>query len=112
MAAGALRAIYEAGLRVPDDIAVFGFDGLQHQMLRHPNLSTVVQSAANLGMTAVRLLLDRINEPESPAQHVYLSSRLERRGSCGCTRQSNGIEEQTARAGVAAGALVTVSDAP
>ena len=112
MAAGALRAIYESGLRVPDDIAVFGFDGLQHQILRHPNLSTVVQSAANLGMTAVRLLLDRISKPESPAKHVYLSSRLEARGSCGCASQTNGIGKHEARAGAAAGALVTVSDAP
>ncbi len=44
MAAGALRAVYESGLSVPGDIAVFGFDGLQLQMQRHPNLSTVVQS--------------------------------------------------------------------
>jgi LacI family transcriptional regulator len=112
MAAGALRTIYQAGLSVPDDIAVFGFDGLQHQMLRHPNLSTVVQSAANLGMTAVRLLLDRINEPESPSQHVYLPIRLEPRGSCGCTWEPAGIEEFGTRVGMAAGAVAAMSDAP
>lgn len=107
MAAGALRAIYEAGLSVPGDIAVFGFDGLQHQMQRHPELSTVVQSIAALGKTAVQLLIDRVGDPDGLPQHVYLSTQLELNGSCGCTGSDTGLELLGSRA-VAGDALVTV----
>jgi LacI family transcriptional regulator len=112
MAAGVLRALDEAGLSVPDEIAVFGFDGLPHQLLRHPTLSTVVQSVANLGKTAVQLLLDRVADPERSTEHVYLPTRLELRGSCGCTGELAGIETFGTGVGVAAGAFATMSDAP
>ena len=84
MAVGALRAIVEAGLSVPGDIAVMGFDGLTVHTRTYPFLSTLQQSIPNLGRTAVELLLKRIADPDGPAEHVYLGTTLSPRGSCGC----------------------------
>jgi LacI family transcriptional regulator len=84
MAVGALRAIVEAGLSVPGDIAVMGFDGLSVHTRTYPFLSTLQQSIPNLGRTAVELLLKRIADPDGPAEHVYLGTTLSPRGSCGC----------------------------
>jgi LacI family transcriptional regulator len=84
MAVGVLRAIAEAGLAVPDDIAVMGFDGLSVHTHTYPHLSTLAQSIPNLGRSAVNLLLKRISDPDGPADHVYLDTHLEFRGSCGC----------------------------
>lgn len=107
MAAGVLRAIQEGGFSVPDDIAVLGFDGLPLQMRRHPELSTVVQSIANLGKTAVALLIDRVGDPDGQPQRVYLSTRLELNGSCGCTGADSGLELLGSRV-TAGDALVTM----
>ena len=57
MAAGALQAIAEAGLRVPDDIAVIGFDDLPIASRTNPPLSTVSQDVAAIGAAAVDLLI-------------------------------------------------------
>lgn len=84
MAVGALRAMTEAGCRVPDDIALCGFDGLERHAVAFPFLSTVVQPIAELGRTAVNTLLYRIGAPEAPIEHQVLPTRLARRGSCGC----------------------------
>ncbi len=58
MALGAQRAIREAGLRMPEDIAVIGFDDLPHALHGDPQLSTIRQPIQQMGMTAVNLLLD------------------------------------------------------
>ena len=50
----------------------------------YPHLSTVAKSIPNLGRSAVNLLLKRISDPDGPADHVYLDTHLEFRGSCGC----------------------------
>jgi LacI family transcriptional regulator len=84
MAVGALRAIAEAGLAVPEDIAVMGFDGLSAHSHTFPHLSTMSQSIPNLGRTAVELLLHRISDPDGAADKIYLNTRLVLRGSCGC----------------------------
>ena len=60
MAAGALQAIAEAGLRVPDDIAVIGFDDLPIASRTTPPLSTVRQDVAAIGAAAVDLLINLV----------------------------------------------------
>jgi LacI family transcriptional regulator len=84
MAVGALRAIYEAGLTVPDDVAVMGFDGLTSHSRNYPFLSTLAQSIPALGRSAIEMLLRRIADPDGPAEHLYLQTTLMPRGSCGC----------------------------
>ena len=72
---GALRALYEAGLRVPQDIAVVAFDELDWMPF---NLDMVVaaQPTYAIGETAARLLLERLRDPSKPAQTVTLPSEL------------------------------------
>lgn len=57
LAAGALRAIAQAGLRVPEDIAVVGFDGTELAEVVSPQLTTVEQPSREIGRTAVTLLM-------------------------------------------------------
>jgi LacI family transcriptional regulator len=83
MAFGALRAIQRAGLRVPDDIAIVGFDDLPLAVLTHPTLTTVRQPIRELGVAAANLLLDRLEGRATPLQHLRLSVELVVRQSCG-----------------------------
>ena len=84
MAIGAMAALRRAGLNVPGDVAITGFDGVQLGRHLHPSLTTVVQPMAALGDTAVSMLRDRIDGAELPQRTVELPVRLELRGSCGC----------------------------
>jgi LacI family transcriptional regulator len=61
MAMGALVAIREAGLRVPEDIAVVGFDDISVARLITPRLTTVAQFQENLGVRAAEMLLERLD---------------------------------------------------
>jgi LacI family transcriptional regulator len=62
MAVGAMHAVYEAGLRVPDDISVVGFDDLEIAALVRPSLTTITQDYLAMGRAAVALLTELINE--------------------------------------------------
>jgi len=85
LAAGAIRAIRDAGLQLPGEIAIFGFDGLQRHAVDFPNLSTVVQPIADLGKTAIQTLIARVLDRTLPITRTVLPTRLEFKGSCGCT---------------------------
>lgn len=60
MAIGAYQALREAGVRVPDDVAVVGFDDIPAASLVHPALTTIAQFPHGLGRQAAELLLDRL----------------------------------------------------
>ena len=81
-----MAALQHAGLSVPGDVAVTGFDGIQLGRHLHPGLTTVVQPMAALGDTAVTMLKDRIGGVALPQRTVELPVRLELRGSCGCAQ--------------------------
>src|SRR5690348_6068517 len=90
-AIGVMAALQHAGLRVPRDVAVTGFDGIMLGRHLHPSLTTVVQPMAALGDTAVAMLTDRVSGPAPPRltlprRTVELPVRLELRGSCGCAQ--------------------------
>lgn len=76
MTIGALNAIHEAGLRIPDDIAVIGFDDLPWAISLTPALTTVQQPALQIGIHAAELLLNRITFPSRPARTVVLNTEL------------------------------------
>jgi LacI family transcriptional regulator len=61
MAMGALLALREAGLRVPEDMAVMGFDDIPTAKLVHPPLTTVTQFQQQLGRRAAEMLFERLN---------------------------------------------------
>jgi DNA-binding LacI/PurR family transcriptional regulator len=81
LAAGALRAIAQAGLRVPDDIAVMGFDGTELAEMVSPQLTTVEQPSRDIGRTAVTLLLKKIDNPDATAERVMMDWRIIARAS-------------------------------
>lgn len=83
MALGALRAIREAGMTVPEDIALVGFDDLPPAIQADPQLTTIEHPIERMGMIAVDLLVQRIRAPEGPPQQIILPARLIIRESCG-----------------------------
>ena len=84
MAIGVLRTLAAAGVRVPEEVAVTGFDDLYPARLAEPPLSTVRQPMRQLGERACARLLDRIAHPGlSPAVQM-LPTELVLRSSCGC----------------------------
>lgn len=93
MTLGALQAIHEAGLRIPDDIAVVGFDDMPWATSLQPSLTVVAQPTYDLGKIAVRLLLDRIRYPSNPIQKVMLESQLIIRESCGGGKKGTFLDQ-------------------
>jgi LacI family transcriptional regulator len=83
MAMGALLALHEADYRVPEDVAVMGFDDLPAAQYSIPPLTTVRQPVYEKGQTAVDLLIDRIESPDADSAHTQLAPELVVRRSCG-----------------------------
>ncbi|CUU26208.1 cytochrome C peroxidase (plasmid) [Duffyella gerundensis] len=81
LAAGAIAAITGAGLRVPEDIAVAGFDGTELAEMVSPPLTTLAQPSREMGRQACALLLKRINDPDSPAERIMMPWQLITRAS-------------------------------
>jgi LacI family transcriptional regulator len=86
MAIGAIRELVAAGVRVPEDVAVVGFDDIFPGALLSPALTTVHQPIRLLGERACSRLLERIEDPSLPARLEMLPTKLIVRASCGCTR--------------------------
>jgi len=84
MAIGAMRELQASGLRVPEDIAVVGFDDIYPGSLIAPSLTTVRQPMRQLGHRACSRLLERIADPSLPHQVELLPTELIVRESCGC----------------------------
>ena len=77
MTLGALMAVKEMGLRIPDDVSVVGFDDPEWAPLTAPPLTTLAQPTYEMGVEAVRLLLDRIEgERHGGARRVLLEPWL------------------------------------
>jgi len=87
MAVGAMRAVREAGLKIPDDIAFVGFDDLQMPIPPNPLLTTVRQPIYRFGVTAVDILIDMINHENTTPRRVIMSTELVIRESCGSKYQ-------------------------
>ncbi|MEW5869007.1 MAG: LacI family DNA-binding transcriptional regulator [Chloroflexota bacterium] len=83
MAIGALRAIREAGLRVPEDVAVVGFDDMPFAAHADPPLTTIRQPIQHLGSLAAEMLIERIENPQMAPRRVILPTELVVRASCG-----------------------------
>jgi LacI family transcriptional regulator len=84
MAIGILKALASAGIRVPEDVAVTGFDDIFPGSLCDPPLTTVHQPMRLLGERACARLLDRIANPGLPPAVELLPTELVLRSSCGC----------------------------
>jgi LacI family transcriptional regulator len=87
-AIGAMKAIWDAGLSVPDDIAVVGAGNVVHSDLLRVPLTTVSWSKEELGRRAAELILEQIGpRPDGPFKRVIIPPELIVRASCGAHTQ-------------------------
>jgi DNA-binding LacI/PurR family transcriptional regulator len=82
-AMGVMRALYDAGKRVPDDVSVMGFGGTVAAEFTHPPLTTMRLPMRAMGAEAARLLLRRIEGDDAPFEHIILPTELIVNGSTG-----------------------------
>jgi LacI family transcriptional regulator len=82
MAIGAMITLRRAGLRVPEDISVIGFDNILQASTTIPSLTTIEQSVNELGHATVRLLLDKILKRTTEPACLTIPTRLVERESC------------------------------
>jgi LacI family transcriptional regulator len=83
MTVGALRAARSLGLRIPEDVALVGFDDLDWTTLVQPPVTVVRQPVADLGRVAGERLLRRLEGDAGPPKRIRLDANLIVRGSCG-----------------------------
>jgi DNA-binding LacI/PurR family transcriptional regulator len=83
MTLGAIQAIHEQGKKIPDEIALFGFDEMPWAMSLWPPLSAVAQPAVEAGRAAAQMLLERLSDPGRLVRQLVLPTRLVVRSSCG-----------------------------
>ncbi|WP_281975869.1 catabolite control protein A [Halobacillus litoralis] len=81
MALGVIHGAQDKGIRVPEDIEVFGFDNTRLATMVRPTLSTVVQPMYDIGAVAMRLLTKFMNKEEVEEQNVILPHRIIERNS-------------------------------
>ena len=82
-AVGAIRAIKESGLRVPEDISVVGFDDIREAAFHLPSLTTVRQPMRKIGVMAAEALIDRIENREGLEAAILVDPELVIRESTG-----------------------------
>jgi len=83
-AIGALKALREAGARVPEDVAVVSLDGSEAGRFTLPTLTAVVQDVARLAAEAVEIVVAHAAVAGTPPVHHILEPSLRRMDSCGC----------------------------
>ncbi|MBI9050603.1 MAG: LacI family DNA-binding transcriptional regulator [Anaerolineaceae bacterium] len=90
IAYGALQAINEVGLKVPEDIAVVGFDDLTgpNTSLSKHQLTTIHQPVFQFGMSAVELLIDVIENGMTPVRELIVNTELIVRETCGAPKDN------------------------
>jgi LacI family transcriptional regulator len=79
---GTLRAIQEAGLQIPDDISIVGFDEVDWYELNYPQLSAVTQPVTDLGRVAAERLIARLKGDKNMAHEIRLKTKFVLRQSC------------------------------
>jgi len=82
LALGAMWTLHEAGCRIPDDVAVVGFDDIDDGRFARPSLTTIAPDKGEIGRLAVALLMGRIDGTRTgPPEHVEAPFHLHARGS-------------------------------
>jgi LacI family transcriptional regulator len=84
-AIGAMRAVREAGRRIPEDVSIVGFDDIQSAAFQQPGLTTVRQPLRRMGELAAEIVVRRIGDPKQTihAKQVRVEPELIVRGSTG-----------------------------
>jgi len=86
MALGAIYAIQDAGLSVPKDIAVVGYDNRDFTKIFRPRITTVIMPVYEMGWTAAELLLKKIVEDQEDLDEIKIRGQIQIRESCGADK--------------------------
>ncbi|HEU5013422.1 MAG TPA: GntR family transcriptional regulator [Roseiflexaceae bacterium] len=89
-----LRTAQQCDLRVPEDLALVGFDDLHFAQHLHPPLTTVAQPRLEIGLRAGNLLINRVEGQNGPARHIELPTSLVVRESCGARLRVRAVVQQ------------------
>jgi len=90
MTYGAIKAIKEKGLKIPEDISLVGFDIHDISGLISPSITTILQPEEHIGKVAAELMMKRLFEPdERLSQKIVLEPEILIRDSCGHTQRKN-----------------------
>jgi LacI family transcriptional regulator len=81
MAVGAYEALHELGLRIPDDVAVMGYDDREIAQHLHPPLTTVLLPHFEMGSIAAEILLDTVSGSAGRPRQIKVECPIVRRGS-------------------------------
>jgi LacI family transcriptional regulator len=96
IALGALKALKEMGLSVPEDLALVTIDDLPPTFMINPLLTVVTQPAREMGQQAAQLLLDRVNETAGPdPQHIILPTKMVIRTSSEFKQKPQNLDPNT-----------------
>jgi LacI family transcriptional regulator len=101
MAAGVLRAAHELGVRVPDELAVVGFDDIALAALLQPALTTVRQDMEAIGRAAAEGLIRMIEDADAPPVQAFVPARLIVRASSGAREASRDRTQESEQGGEA-----------
>jgi DNA-binding LacI/PurR family transcriptional regulator len=87
LAIGAISAIRERGLRIPEDVALVGANNFEISRFIDPGLTTVYSSAKEIGAEAMQFMISVLNNEDIQRRKIVLPTSLVIRGSCGCQRE-------------------------
>ncbi len=90
-AMGLIESLQASGYRIPDEMAVIGFDDLPSAETFHPPLTSVHQSIADLAQASVELLYRMLDGERLPHNVTYIPTAFIQRASCGCSYQSKEV---------------------
>jgi len=82
MAMGAISALHAAGLNVPGDVSIIGFDNIPYTMTSLPPITTIAQPIETLGRLCIEALVEQIQFPDHPTKQTLLTPTLIVRESC------------------------------
>ena len=85
MALGAIYAIQDAGLSVPEDVAVVGYDDREIASLSKPTITTVCPPSFEMGKLAAQLMLDQLENQNEMQDPIRVQGKLIVRKSCGAS---------------------------
>ncbi len=89
MAIGAAKAVLSAGLRIPEDISVIGFDGIEVAEYYNPSLDTICQPAEQMSLGAIDALFGMLQDEKT--SHLVYEASLLKRGSCAGIKSHSGM---------------------
>jgi LacI family transcriptional regulator len=87
-AMGSIRALHDAGLRVPDDVSILGFDDIQSAAFQVPSLSTIRQPLKLMGSTGAEVLLRKLAGEETPSILRVQPELVFRESTCAPNKRS------------------------